>query len=92
MPLDIELNAAQVMVPTAEWNDTAHEVPTATLPQLVEAQVRLGPDETAVVSDDEVLGFGELDARANRLAHLLIERTENEKIILHNERDQNTGM
>ncbi|MEU9609745.1 amino acid adenylation domain-containing protein [Streptomyces sp. NPDC048057] len=48
------------------------EVPRATLPELFEAQVAAAPDATAVVASDGRLTFRELNARANRLARLLV--------------------
>ena len=39
--------------------------------ELFEAQVRSNPEATAVIYEDEQLTYGELNARANRLAHHL---------------------
>ncbi|SDN69257.1 amino acid adenylation domain-containing protein [Allokutzneria albata] len=44
------------------------------LPELFERQVRLTPDAPAAVHGDAVLTYRELNARANRLAHALIQR------------------
>ena len=54
-----------------EWNDTAHPVPDATLPELFAAQAARTPDAIAVVFEDTALTYAELDARANQLAHHL---------------------
>ena len=54
-----------------DWNDTAHAVPSATLPDLFAAQVAKTPDATAVVLEDERLTYCELDARSSQLAHHL---------------------
>ncbi|MEV0932503.1 amino acid adenylation domain-containing protein [Streptomyces phaeochromogenes] len=57
-----------------EWNDTARDVPAATLPGLFQAQAARTPDATALVFEDVELSYTELNARANRLARLLIDR------------------
>ena len=54
-----------------EWNDTAREVPPATVPELFAAQAARTPDSIAAVFEGESLTYGELDARSNRLAHHL---------------------
>ncbi|MFD5558806.1 non-ribosomal peptide synthase/polyketide synthase, partial [Streptomyces sp. NPDC127068] len=54
------------------WNDTTVEVPQATVSELFETQVRRSPEAVAVVSGGVSLTYGELNARANRLAHWLI--------------------
>ncbi|WP_432832392.1 amino acid adenylation domain-containing protein [Dactylosporangium sp. CA-092794] len=57
-----------------EWNDTARDVPVMTVPELFERQVAASPDATAVVFEDQVLTYAQLNARANRLARLLVSR------------------
>ena len=55
-----------------DWNATAAPLPPArTLHGLVAGQAAARPGEPAVVCGEEVLTYGELDARANRLAHHL---------------------
>ncbi|MCA6113231.1 condensation domain-containing protein, partial [Bradyrhizobium cenepequi] len=58
-----------------ELNRTAAAYPSEVcIHALFEAQVRQAPDAVAVVDADERLSYGELNARANRLAHHLIGR------------------
>ncbi|GAA4617549.1 non-ribosomal peptide synthetase [Actinoallomurus liliacearum] len=56
-----------------EWNDTARPVPAVTLADLFEAQVARTPDAVALVYEGVELTYAEFDARANRLAHYLVE-------------------
>ncbi|WP_371618394.1 amino acid adenylation domain-containing protein [Streptomyces sp. NBC_00454] len=57
-----------------EWNETASAVEPSTLPALFERQAALSPDAVAAVAGDAELSYGELNARANRLARLLVEQ------------------
>ena len=68
--LDI-LSAAERHTILREWNDTAHPVASATLPELFAAQVAKTPDAVALVFEEESLSYGKLDACANQLAHHL---------------------
>ena len=54
------------------FNATAYPLPEATLPELFERQVAGAPQAIALVFGEESLTYGELNARANRLAHYLI--------------------
>ncbi|MFH8568035.1 amino acid adenylation domain-containing protein [Streptomyces sp. NPDC017993] len=55
-------------------NDTAHELPEASLPELFAAQVARTPQATALVSGTLRLTYAELDDRAERLGAALLER------------------
>ncbi|APT30181.1 linear gramicidin synthase subunit C [Methylobacterium phyllosphaerae] len=55
------------------WNRTEAAYPSELcVHQLFEEQVRRNPDATALVQDEVSLSYGELNRRANRLAHHLI--------------------
>ncbi|QLJ03491.1 amino acid adenylation domain-containing protein [Streptomyces sp. NEAU-sy36] len=55
-------------------NDTGHVTPDATLAQLFEAQAARTPHAPALVHGPVELDYARLNARANRLAHLLLAR------------------
>ena len=65
------LSAGERHTILCDWNDTAHAVPAATLPQLFDAQVARSPQAIAVVCEEASLSYGALDGRANQLAHHL---------------------
>ncbi|MGP8298316.1 amino acid adenylation domain-containing protein [Streptomyces inhibens] len=75
---DVPISRAEILAPAErvrvleQWNDTAVEVPSASLPELFHAQVLRTPDAVALVDDDAQWSYAELDARANAVAHRLI--------------------
>ncbi|MCA1681806.1 MAG: condensation domain-containing protein, partial [Actinobacteria bacterium] len=71
LPMMTQAETQQVL---HAWNDTDREVAAATLPELFQAQVAQTPQATAVVCEGVELSYAELNARANRLAWLLMER------------------
>jgi amino acid adenylation domain-containing protein/non-ribosomal peptide synthase protein (TIGR01720 family) len=68
LPLLSDDERRQVLV---DWNATAAEAPALTLHEWIEEQVRRNPGATAVEMEESRLTYGELDARANRLARHL---------------------
>ncbi len=54
-----------------EWNHTETDFQKQCIHQLFEAQVERTPDAVAVVFDNEQLTYGELNSKANQLAHHL---------------------
>ena len=71
--IDIELDAPEHREVTRAYRRVAlsRPYPEQATHQLFERQVKARPDSTAVVSDEETVTYGELNARANRLAHHL---------------------
>src|SRR5687767_5714105 len=69
LPIMSEAEREQVLV---KWNETEREYPRdKSVHQLFEEQVERSPDAVAVVFGDEMLSYGELNGRANQLAHYL---------------------
>ncbi|MGE8391444.1 amino acid adenylation domain-containing protein [Pseudomonas sp. BIGb0427] len=57
-----------------DWNATSVDYPLQQpLHRLIEAQVERSPHATALLFADQTLSYAELNARANQLAHCLIE-------------------
>ncbi|WP_426134160.1 non-ribosomal peptide synthase/polyketide synthase [Pseudomonas sp. PWP3-1b2] len=69
------LDSAQRRVIVEQWNHTFADYPThQPVQRLIEAQVARTPDAVALTFEGQSLTFAELNVRANRLAHALIER------------------
>jgi amino acid adenylation domain-containing protein len=58
----------------ADWNDTARAVTAATLPDLFARQATRTPHAPAVLFEEQVVSYRQLDERASRLARLLVRR------------------
>ncbi|MEX2964659.1 amino acid adenylation domain-containing protein, partial [Microbulbifer sp. TYP-18] len=56
------------------WNDNGAAFPAQTLHGLLEVQAQARPDAVALVCQDQQLTYGELDRRANQIAHYLLDR------------------
>jgi len=64
-----EVEREQLLV---KWNDTETDFPqNKCIHQLFEEQVERTPDAIALIHQDQQLSYGELNARANQLAHYL---------------------
>ncbi|CAI2510144.1 Surfactin synthase subunit 1 [Serratia fonticola] len=58
-----------------EINDkTCREIPSLTLPELFEAQVRRTPEAPALYQDNRVMTYSKLNGQINQLCHYLIEQ------------------
>jgi len=68
VPLLSEAEQKQILV---DWNRTQADFPRQTLPELFAAQADRTPAALAVVQEDRRLTYGELNQRANQLAHFL---------------------
>ncbi|WP_194813355.1 non-ribosomal peptide synthase/polyketide synthase [Nocardia sp. XZ_19_385] len=54
------------------WNETTADVPELSLIELFQTQVDRSPDAVAVLCGDTELTYGDLDSRADQLAHFLV--------------------
>lgn len=77
---DIRVSQMEVLLPGErelvlhEWNDTATDLPAASLPRRFEEQAARSPEAIAVVCNGRRLTYRELDQRANKLAGCLMSR------------------
>jgi amino acid adenylation domain-containing protein len=66
------LNASERCQIVVEWNDTRRSYPAdRSIAELFEAQVAEAPDAIALTFERACLSYGDLDRRANQLAHRL---------------------
>ena len=65
------LEAAERDQLLAGWNDTAAELPSGLVPDLIAARAARVPDAVAVMCGAEQVSYAELQARAGRLAGFL---------------------
>jgi amino acid adenylation domain-containing protein len=66
------LDASERRQQLIEWNDTARSYPrNQCIHELFESHVATAPDSIALIHGDEHLTYGELNRRANQLAHYL---------------------
>ncbi|KAB0494815.1 non-ribosomal peptide synthetase [Pseudomonas vancouverensis] len=69
------LSADEQRVLVHDWNRTAQVYPVdQSVHQLIEAQARRTPEAPALVFGERQLSYGQLEARANQLAHCLREQ------------------
>ncbi|MEO5875426.1 MAG: amino acid adenylation domain-containing protein, partial [Streptosporangiaceae bacterium] len=78
---EVRLGEVEVLAPGERelivdaWNATGGRAEAeTTLPRLFEEQARARPGAPALIFGSERLTYGDLNARANQLAHLLVER------------------
>jgi amino acid adenylation domain-containing protein len=65
------LTEAERMQVLIDWNATAVDYPQQTVQELFEAQAARHPHAVAVIDRDRRMTYGELNARANQVAHAL---------------------
>ena len=77
---DLALDAIPVIAPTdlaamlAHRTENTVAVPDETIHGMIARVALASPDRTALCFEDETLTYGELDRRANQVAHLLLQR------------------
>jgi amino acid adenylation domain-containing protein len=77
------LSEAEKREQVEEWNETRREFPREScIQELFEAQALRRPDAVAVVYGTEQLSYGELNERANQLAHYLMKRGVGPEVVV----------
>ncbi|MET8573191.1 AMP-binding protein, partial [Streptomyces sp. NPDC004783] len=71
--LDVVTESERALV-LERWNESASVVEELTFPELFEERVARAPESVALVCGDVELSYAELNARANRLARVLVGR------------------
>ena len=71
LPLLSEAERVQLL---GEWNRTESAYPQQSIQQWFEAQAALTPEAIALVAEEQAVSYGELNERANQLAHYLRQR------------------
>ena len=74
MTTSIEVRATNGQPVPATWNETAADFPNVCAHELFEQQAARTPDAIAVVSGGHTMTYGDLNARANKVAHFLRRR------------------
>jgi len=65
-----------------EWTDTSAAYPRRCIHELFEEQAKATPDARAVIFENQQITFGELDQRANQLAHYLCRRGVGPEVVI----------
>ncbi|MFI2415965.1 condensation domain-containing protein, partial [Streptomyces sp. NPDC018947] len=73
LKLDVVTESERALV-LEGWNESASVVEELTFPELFEERVARAPESVALVCGDVELSYAELNARANRLARVLVGR------------------
>lgn len=71
---DIEIITPKEKLLLEQFNNTDGPINNDTVVSIFEEQVRLNPNNIAIICNDKTLTYDELNKKANSLAHLLIEK------------------
>lgn len=75
------------------WNDTHRDLPQGRLlHQFIEQQAESTPNRIALICGDEEISYGDLNARANQLAHYLIKHGAGPELLIGVYSERNANM